>query len=125
MTIAAYSFVGLAVFITLFQLALALGAPLGEFTLGGRFPGVLPPKVRLAALAQTVILWLFTAMVLSGAGLAFESLLSIARVGILLVVAFFVLGSVANLSSSSRKERLLMGPLNVAALILTLVVAIG
>ncbi len=31
-------------------LAIALGAPLGEFTMGGKFPGKLPNKMRVAAL---------------------------------------------------------------------------
>jgi hypothetical protein len=43
MLIFAYIFIVLTVIITLFQLALAFGAPLGEFTLGGKFPGSLPP----------------------------------------------------------------------------------
>ena len=46
----AYLFFALSVFIAAFQLALAFGAPLGEFTLGGKYPGKLPPKIRVLTL---------------------------------------------------------------------------
>ncbi len=49
-------FLGLALIITLFQAALAFGAPLGDFTLGGKYPGQLPVKMRIAAAAQIAIL---------------------------------------------------------------------
>ncbi len=125
MRIFAYIFMGLTIFITVFQLALAFGAPLGEFTMGGKFPGKLPGKMRVAALIQIIILMLFAALVISKAGIALESFLGIAKIGIWFVSVFFVLGSVANLSSTSKKERFIMGPLNIIALICTFMVAIS
>lgn len=50
MLLFAYVFIGLSVLISLLQIALALGAPLGEFTLGGKFTGKLPLKMRITAL---------------------------------------------------------------------------
>lgn len=73
MTIPVTIFLVLTAVVILFQLALALGAPWGEYTVGGRFPGKLPPKMRLAALAQLVILLLFAAVALARSGLALES----------------------------------------------------
>jgi hypothetical protein len=109
----------------LFQLALALGAPLGEYTLGGRFPGKLPPKIRVAAVAQILVMVLFAFIVLVRAGLIFGELYAISRVAIWFVVGFFVLGSLANLSTPSKRERLVWGPVNVLLLMVTIVIALG
>ena len=105
-------------------MALALGAPMGEFTLGGKFPGKLPNKMRLAALVQILVLFIFTITVVSKAGIAFEKFYDASRIGIWVVFAFFILGSILNLSSPSKKERMLMGPLNVIALVCTFMVAL-
>lgn len=121
----AYIFIGIAIFITVLQLALAFGAPLGEFTMGGRFPGKLPVKMRLAAIIQIIILFFFTAIVISKAELALDAFYDVARIGIWFVLAFFVFGSIMNLSSPSKKEKMLLGPLNIVALICTFMVAIS
>lgn len=63
-------------------------------------------------------------MVVSKAGLAFASLYSIAKIGVWFVFAFFIIGSIANLTSPSKKERVTMGPLNIVALICSFMVAI-
>lgn len=119
----AYLFLALSVFVAGFQLALFFGAPWGAYTLGGRYPGKLPGPIRVLTLVQIGILILFNGLVLSKAGLI-EVLASKAEIGIWVVVAFFVLGTVANLSSSSKKERNLMGPLNIIALICALMIAL-
>ena len=53
----------------IFQLALALGAPWGEMAMGGKFPGRFPPKMRISALVQMVLLVLIAIVVLTRAGL--------------------------------------------------------
>lgn len=118
-------FIVLSIIIAIFQLALALGAPLGEYTMGGKFPGKLPMKMRIAALAQIIILLFFVFIVMTKAGMAFEQYYSIGRIGIWFIVLFFVFGSIMNISSSSKKEKLVMGPANIIALICTLIIAIG
>ena len=65
MVIFVFIFLVLAALIAIFQLILALGAPLGEYTMGGRFPGKLPVKMRVAALIQIVILMVFAFIVLA------------------------------------------------------------
>lgn len=120
----AYIFIGLSVIITGFQIALALGAPWGEITLGGKFPGKLPGPMRVAALVQIVILWIFVMLVATRAGIAFEQYYNIGRIGVWIVVVFFVFGSIMNISSPSKKEKLIMGPANLIALISALMVAI-
>jgi hypothetical protein len=80
--------------------------------------------MRAAALAQILILFIFAFFVIAKAGIAFEQFYSIARIGIWFVVAFFALGSVLNFSSTSRKEKRIMGPANVIAFVSTLAVAL-
>ena len=118
-------FIALTIMIAIFQLALAFGAPLGEYTMGGKFPGKLPIKMRVAALVQIIILLFFDFVVITKAGMAFDQYHNVGRIGIWFIVAFFVFGSFVNLSSPSRKEKIVMGPANIIALISTLVVAIS
>lgn len=84
-----------------FQLALAGGAPWGAWTMGGRFPGVLPPPMRAAAVAQALFLGLLAAVVVDHARPvpASPSVLPWA------VVAVSTLTLVLNTISPSRGER--------------------
>ena len=125
MVVSAYVFIGLSVLVGLFQIALIFGAPLGEYTLGGKFPGKLPGKLRIAAAVQIVILGVFVFFAVSKAGVALSEYYSAARIGIWFTAAFFLFGTAANLSSESRKERLVMGPANIIACICTLILALG
>ena len=125
MTIPVVVFLVLTAIGALFQLALALGAPWGAYTLGGKFPGQLPAKLRVAALAQILVMAVFALIVLVRAGLIFSGLYAIGRVAIWFVVAFFVLGTFANLSTPSKGERLLWGPVNVLMLIMTVMIAVS
>jgi len=96
-----------------------------EYTMGGKFPGKLPNKMRVAALIQILILLGFVFIVMTKAGIAFEQYYNFGRIGIWFIVVFFILGSVMNVSSPSRKEKLIMGPANIIALISTLVTALN
>lgn len=125
MILLAKIYIALTIVIVLFQLTLVFGAPLGEYTMGGKFPGKLPFKMRIAALIQIFILLLFVSVVIAKAGIALEQFHIIGRIGIWFVVAFFVLGSIVNLSSPSRNEKLVMGPVNIIALITTLLIAMN
>lgn len=125
MILLANIYMALTIFIVLFQLALVFGAPLGEYTMGGKFPGKLPVKMRIAALIQIFILLLFVSVVIAKSGISLKQYHSIGRIGIWFVVAFFILGSIVNLSSRSKKEKLVMGPANIIALIITLLIAIS
>jgi len=125
MILLANIYIVLTIFIVLFQFALIFGAPLGEYTMGGKFLGKLPIRMRIAALFQIFILLLFVSVVIAKAGVALEQYHSVGKIGIWFVVAFFVLGSIVNLSSPSRKEQLVMGPANIIALIITLIIAIS
>jgi cytochrome bd-type quinol oxidase subunit 2 len=118
-------FIALLGIVILFQLALALGAPWGEYAMGGKFPGKFPAQMRIAALVQIVILFLIALVVLSASGLALNQFYNFARTAIWFVVAFFVLGSLMNLATKSVKERRIWAPVNVLLLLLSIFVAIN
>ena len=89
------------------QLALTAGAPLGRYTVGGRFAGRLPGPWRALALVQAGLLAGMIFVVLNRAGLADAPLPGWA---IWLVLGLTLLTTLANLASPSRPERLLWGP---------------
>ena len=125
MTFAVVIFLTLCAIVALFQLALALGASWGEYTMGGRFPGKLPTKMRIAAVIQIIILLGIVFIVLIKSGWALSQFYSIGRIGIWFVAAFFVLGSILNLSTPSKGERAIWGPVNILLLITSLIVALS
>lgn len=125
MTIAVAIFLSLCANVALFQLALALGAPWGEYTMGGRFPGKLPPKMRVAALMQIVVLLVLAFIVLIRSGWALSQFYSSGKTGIWFVAAFFVLGSFLNLSTPSKGERVIWGPVNILLLTTSIIIALS
>ncbi len=125
MTIPLLVFLALITIAALFQLALALGAPWGEYALGGRFPGALPQKMRLAALAQMAVLCMFAVIALARSGLVLQGAYDVSRIAIWLVAGFFALGSIANLATPSRRERMVWAPVNVALLIASVLIAVS
>ncbi len=93
-----------------FQLALAAGAPWGEFTMGGAFPGRLPPRMRAVAAGSAVLLSAFGAVVAARAGLALPRWRRVARRLMWVVVAYAFLGVVLNAITPSPGERLIWLP---------------
>ena len=100
-------YAGLAALPACMHLALAMGAPLGHLTMGGRWRGRLPPRVRGLSILQAVLLGAMAAVVLQSAGLV--------AIGwpdwtIWPVLALTVMTCIANAISPSRPERLLWTP---------------
>ena len=118
-------FSALCVLAGLFQFALVLGAPWGEYTMGGRFPGKLPPKMRLAALFQIVILFMIALIVLIRSGVVVNQFYEVSKTAIWFVVAFFVTGSILNIWTPSKRERAIWGPVNILLLIISVIVALS
>ena len=96
--------------LAVFQLALAAGAPWGHLAMGGRFPGRLPPAMRVAALVQIVLYVLIAMLVFARAGLALPEWLEVSRTAIWAVVALMGVAVVLNLITPSRWERILWAP---------------
>ncbi|MPQ96099.1 hypothetical protein [Thioclava sp. JE_KL1] len=90
------------------HIALAAGAPLGRFTLGGRFPGRLPWRWRGLALVQAALLAGMAAAILSDAGVLALGWPPVAFWGAFTLTGLSLL---ANAASPSRPERLLWTPL--------------
>jgi hypothetical protein len=110
--------------VTLFQLALAFGAPLGDFANGGKYPGRLPKNMRFLPFIQIAILWFFLYIVLIQTKIISNQPQAIGSIGIWFVVVFFFLGSILNLSTPSKPERMVWGPINVLTFIAVLLIAI-
>jgi hypothetical protein len=105
--------------VTLFQLALVLGAPWGAAAWGGQHPGVLPTRLRVASAVTAIVVYpIIIAIILASAQLASIDWLPVKGAAPMWVLAaLFVLGAVMNAVSRSRIERI-WGPV-------TLVIAIG
>jgi len=97
-----------------FQILLALGFPLGEFTLGGKHK-VLPDKLRYVSAISVIIILLMVTVLLHLGGviqLAYPfSPRAFTYVGYI-IGGYFVLNTLANLLSKSWKEKYVMTPLS-------------
>ncbi len=123
--IAAIVFAAAAAVVIAFQLALAAGAPWGSYAMGGAYPGKFPPALRVAAVVQAALVGFFIAVVLSSAGLAFESLTAAAPWLIWVVVAFSAVSLVLNLITRSKPERAIWAPVAAVMLASSLAVALA
>jgi hypothetical protein len=103
---------------------LAAGKPWGEASMGGKYPGKYPPKMRIVAVLNMLILCIIMVLVLSEANLFFHSLKSISEIGIWVIVAFFVLGTIMNTITPSKIEHI-WAPVAFIQLITSLIVAIS
>jgi hypothetical protein len=124
-TYVAYLFSALIAVVVLFQFALSLGAPWGEMALGGKFPGRLPPRMRIAALIQIVVLVFIALIVLTRAGVVLNEYSAISRPAIWGVVVFNLVGAILNTITPSRKERMLWAPVAIVLLICATYVAVS
>lgn len=124
--VAAAVLIGLVV---VFQVALALGAPLGEATMGGRaahVDGVLTPRYRVVALASGALLVLAAAIVLSRAGVVDIGLAEpVVTIGTWVVVALSLLNTLTNLSGRHPLERWGLSAVTLAVAFLAGYVAIA
>jgi hypothetical protein len=123
--LAAMIFCALFALLAMFQLALAMGAPLGRFAWGGGHER-LPAGYRIGSIVSIAIYALICAIVLERAGMArvFPDP-SIARIGAGVVVGYLGLGIVMNGISRSKPERYTMTPLVIVLFALALSVALS
>ena len=124
-TVAALVFAAVTAGVVVFQLALALGAPWGEYAMGGRSFGRFPPAMRVAAVAQAVLLTLIAVVVLADARLVLPWLAPTFPWLIWFVVAFSAVSVVLNTLTPSARERRIWAPVALVMLVSSLIVALG
>lgn len=107
-----------------FQVALALGAPWGEYAMGGANRGKLPPPMRVAAVVQALVLAVLLAIVLTTAGLLDVPIVRELPWLIWVAVAFSAVSLVLNAISRSPGERRIWVPIALLMLGSSLLVAL-
>jgi hypothetical protein len=107
-----------------FQIALALGAPWGEYAMGGANRGRLPPALRIAAIVQAIILAILAFGVLQRAGLVDVPVLRDLPWLIWVAVAFSAVSLALNAISRSAAERRIWVPVALLMLGSSLLVAL-
>lgn len=110
--------------LAVFQLALALGAPLGHFAWGGQHR-VLPTKLRIGSAVSILIYVVIALLALDRAELIDVVPDPVSTVGMWIVFAYFVLGIPMNAISRSKPERYTMTPIVTVLAVLSLLVALG
>lgn len=112
--------------LTIFQILLAAGLPLGRAAYWGVHE-TLPPGLRIvsAVSAMLLIAAIWTVLVRSGIIVGGKTARTTANWMIWGYTVLFALSSAANMASTSRWERLIMVPLAVVLTLCCLLVALG
>lgn len=108
MVIAAVVATALLASLTVFQLALGFGAPLGAMAWGGQHHGTLPTRLRVASAVAGLVLYpAIAVVVLSAGGVIGDDWIPI-DTGLVAwaLVVFFAIGTIVNAISRSSPERI-------------------
>lgn len=123
--IAAKIFFALSLIVSGFHLGMVFGAPWGEITMGGRWPGKLPIKLRVASVFQILLFIALTAIVLTRSQVIELIDPEFSRKAIWLVVGLMTIASILNGITPSHRERKIWGPIAIALLASSLIVALS
>lgn len=111
--------------VALFQLAIVLGAPVGDYSYGGQHDGVLPVKFRVVSAGSFLVMLAIAGHYLAQIGFftplfggQFNTLANWSLVG------FFALAALLNNITKSEKEKRVFGSLAIAMLLSAILVAI-
>ena len=111
--------------LTVFQIALILGAPLGRYAWGGQHT-VLPRKLKMSSMSSLLVYAIFAVIILSKAGVVdFINNQSFLSIMIWILAGYFWLGVIMNGISRSKSERNLMTPIAFIMALLTTIIALG
>ena len=123
--IAAIIVVILFIGLSIFQILLAIGLPLGRFAFGGKYEA-LPKNLRIMSLVAIGIFVLGSISVLVRVGILAIIPDSIVFVVIVWVLAFYLsLNTLMNLASESKSEKHVMTPISLCTAICLFIVAIA
>jgi hypothetical protein len=122
-TLAAIVYAATAATVVVFQGCLAVGLPWGAASMGGKYPGKYPPKMRIVALTNMLVLVALIVVVLVEAGLLWPRFASF-KSAIWFVVVFSGTGTILNTITRSRVERI-WAPVSATQLVTSLIVALN
>lgn len=113
--------------IAVFQVALALGAPLGGMSWGGKHEGTLPFFLRVGSGVAAVLLGLAGLIVMARGGVLNWSPVPRDLLGVSTWVLAILMGlnTAGNVSSESRLERIVFGPASALLTLLCVIVAVA
>ena len=116
---------GLLGIVIIMSILLICGLPLGEFSMGGRFGKIWPPKIRLLGVTQ-LLTQLFALYIILAAGVVVPYFINfnVTRVICYVFAAFFFFNTLLNAISPSKKEKYVMTPMSLGAMICFLITAI-
>ena len=111
--------------VALFQLALALGAPMGELAFGGRNSGKLPALYRGLSFGSFLVLLAIAGHYLSVLGVLPSLLDAHGRAySLWALTAFYALSLIGNLASKSKAERKMFVPITAAMVLANLLILV-
>ena len=109
----------------LFQVAIILGAPLGEYAYGGSNKGVLPVRFRVASVISALLMLGISGHYLAQLGVFTPMLPELGNsIANWLLVGFFGLAAILNNITKSEKEKRVFGSVTLAMLLASVIVAI-
>ncbi len=111
------------IIVILFQIGLGLGMPWGKLSMGGKFPGIYPYKMRIACIFQILILGVMGTIVFTRAGIMFPDWYPYSVKIIWVEVVFFSIGVVLNSITPSKWERIIWAPVTIILLVCSILVA--
>lgn len=110
----------------LFQIAIVLGAPLGEYSYGGRTVGKLPSRYRVSSVFSVVLMFAIAGHYLSTLSiltpLVSEELFVVVNWAL---VGFAAVAALLNNITQSQKEKRLWGGVTIAMLLSSVIVAVA
>jgi hypothetical protein len=125
-TLAALVATVLLTILVVFQLALALGAPLGDMAWGGQHPGVLPTPFRVASAVVGLVVYpaIMLAILSTGGVLQLDLLPPVESMPMWVLAALFLFSAAANAASRSKRERI-WAPVSLVIATCCVVIALG
>ena len=116
---------GLLVIVIIMSILLICGAPLGEFSMGGRFGKKWSPTIRLLGLTQ-LLSQIFALYIILSAGTITPYFINknVTRVVCYVFAVFFFFNTGLNFISPSKKEKIVMTPMSLGAAVCFLITAI-
>ncbi len=124
-TISSGFLVGTTLIVAVFQIALALGAPWGEYAYGGTKTGKLPIGFRINSVVAVFVMLGIAGHYLAQLGV-FEPILDSAGNAVVnwVLVGFTGLAALANNATRSKKERMVWGIPTILMFLASLAVAL-